>query len=57
MDLPQLNHQAAQMDDFAQCILTNKPTRVPGEEGLKDMRVIEAIYRSIDTGKVVQLPS
>ncbi|MDJ1467948.1 Gfo/Idh/MocA family protein [Xanthocytophaga flava] len=53
MNLPQLNHQAAQMDDFAQCILTNKPTRTPGEEGLKDMRVIEAIYRSIETGKVV----
>jgi predicted dehydrogenase len=57
MDLPQVVHQAAQMDDFAQCIKTNKPTRVPGEEGLKDMRVIEAIYRSIDTGKVVQLSS
>ncbi|MDB5190914.1 MAG: gfo/Idh/MocA family oxidoreductase, partial [Segetibacter sp.] len=48
---PNVNQQARQMDDFAQCILQNKPTRVPGEEGLKDMKVIEAIYRSIASGK------
>ncbi len=55
MNFPQVNHQAAQMDDFTQCIRQNKPSSVPGEEGLKDLRVIEGIYRSIDTGKVVQL--
>ncbi|MBC7919831.1 MAG: Gfo/Idh/MocA family oxidoreductase [Ferruginibacter sp.] len=55
INLPQVVHQAAQMDDFAQCVRQNKPTRVPGEEGLKDVRVIEAIYRSIDTGKVINL--
>lgn len=46
-----VNQQALQMDDFVQCILQNKPTRVPGEEGLKDMKVVEAIYRSIASGK------
>ena len=46
-----MNQQAAQMDDFAACITGNKPTRVPGEEGLKDLKVIEAIYRSIASGK------
>jgi predicted dehydrogenase len=34
---PNVNQQAMQMDDFTQCILQNKPTRVPGEEGLRDM--------------------
>ncbi len=48
---PNMNQQAAQMDDFAQCILHKKPTRVPGEMGLLDMKVIEAIYRSIASGK------
>ncbi len=48
---PNVNQQALQMDDFAQCILQNKTSRVPGEEGLNDMRVIEAIYRSIKSGK------
>jgi predicted dehydrogenase len=51
IDYPQINQQAAQMDDFAKCVATNKPTRVPGEEGLKDMRVVDAIYRSLDSGK------
>jgi len=55
MNFPQVNHQAAHMDDFAQCIVNNKPTRTPGEEGMKDLRVLEAIYRSIDTGKVIKL--
>lgn len=39
------------MDDFTNCINRKKPTRVPGEEGLKDMLVIDAIYRSLDSGK------
>lgn len=51
MNFPQINQQAAQMDDFAQCIVQKKPTRVPGEEGLLDMKVVEAIYRSIASGK------
>lgn len=51
MNLPNINQQAAQMDDFAQCILQKRATRVPGEEGLKDMKVIDAIYKSIASGK------
>lgn len=46
-----VNQQAIQMDDFAYCIMENKKSRVSGEEGLKDMKVIEAIYRSIKSGK------
>ena len=51
MDIPQIVQQAAQMDDFATCVLQNKQSRVPGEEGLKDMKVVDAIYRSVDSGK------
>lgn len=40
------NEQAKQMDDDALAILQDKPVWVPGEEGLKDIRVVEAIYRS-----------
>lgn len=46
-----INQQALQMDDFAQCILQNKTTRVPGEMGRQDIKVIEAIYRSIQSGQ------
>jgi predicted dehydrogenase len=45
--------QARQIDDFADCILNNKPTRVPGEMGLRDMQIIEAIYRAAATGQKV----
>lgn len=51
MNIPNVNQQALQMDDFANCINTKKPTRVPGEEGLKDMLVVDAIYRSLASGK------
>jgi predicted dehydrogenase len=55
MGFPQINQQAAQMDDFAACVSTGKATRVPGEEGLRDMKVIDAIYRSIASGKREQI--
>jgi predicted dehydrogenase len=48
---PNVNQQALQMDDFVQCIHQNKTSRIPGEEGLKDMKVVEAIYRSIASGQ------
>lgn len=51
MPFPQIIQQAAQMDDFAKCVTLNKRSRVPGEEGLKDMKVVDAIYKSLDTGK------
>lgn len=55
LDLPIVNHQAAQLDDFAKCIAGNCKSDADGEEGLKDMKVIEAIYRSIETGKKVKI--
>jgi predicted dehydrogenase len=51
MNVPNNIQQAAQMDDFATCVTLNKQSRVPGEEGLKDMKVVDAIYRSLDSGK------
>lgn len=49
------NQQALQMDDFVQCILTNKKTRVPGEMGRRDLVIIEAIYKAAATGKRVEV--
>lgn len=55
LDAPIQNEQATQMDDDAQAILNNKPLLVPGEEGLRDIRVVEAIYASARTGRVVKI--
>ena len=41
------NQQARQMDDDALAIKNNTSVLVPGEEGLKDIRVVEAVYRSV----------
>lgn len=41
------HQQARQMDDDASAIMDNTPLLAPGEEGLKDTRVVEAIYRSV----------
>ena len=50
-----VDHFATQMDDFAQCILNERPTRVPGEEGLRDVRIMMAIYQAARSGSAVKL--
>lgn len=51
MPFPHITQQAAQMDGFAMAVRTNTPSIVPGEEGRKDMKVVAAIYRSLDSGQ------
>lgn len=55
MGLDNVNQQAMQMDDFADCILKKKPTRVPGEMGLRDVKILMAIYEAARTAKPVSL--
>ncbi|MEX2381628.1 MAG: Gfo/Idh/MocA family oxidoreductase, partial [Opitutales bacterium] len=55
MDYPQINQQAAQMDDFAECVIHDRPSRVSGEEGLRDMKIVEGIYKALETGGTVDL--
>jgi predicted dehydrogenase len=55
IDFPQIDQFAAEMDDFADCILNNRESRVSGVEGLKDLKVIEAIYESIRRGEEVSV--
>jgi glucose-fructose oxidoreductase len=49
------NQQAKQMDEDAEAILTGKPLLVTGEEGLRDIKVVEAIYEAARTGKQVKI--
>ena len=44
------NQQARQMDDDALAILNNEPPLVPGEEEMKDIRVVEKIFESAEQG-------
>ena len=49
------NQQANQMDDDALAILENRELMIQPAEGLKDIRVIEAIIKSADTNQRVQI--
>ena len=51
----EIDQFAAEMDNFAQCILTNATSKVSGEEGLRDIRILMAVYESIKTGQPVKL--
>ena len=44
------NQQAIQMDDDALSIINDKPMLVPGEEGQRDIRIVEAIFESAANG-------
>jgi len=51
----EIDQFAAEMDNFAHCILTNTASKVSGEEGLRDIRILMAVYESIKTGQPVKL--
>jgi predicted dehydrogenase len=46
---------AAELLYFSDCILTGKEPEPSGKEGLADVRVIRALYRSIETGKPIRV--
>jgi predicted dehydrogenase len=54
MDFPQLNQQTLQMDAFADHILNGAPNRVPGEMGVRDVKILYAIYEAAETGQRVE---
>jgi glucose-fructose oxidoreductase len=49
------NQQARQMDDDALAIINGTSVLAPGEEGLKDIRVVEAIYKSVAEKRKIQI--
>lgn len=54
---PHMTHQTIQMDEMSGIILEGRQPIVPvdGEEGLKDLKVIDAIYEAARTGKKLSL--
>ncbi|GAN89599.1 oxidoreductase [Gluconobacter frateurii M-2] len=54
--LPAGNQFALEIDHFAHCILNDLTPRTPGEEGLRDQKLMEALYDSARTGRMIHLP-
>lgn len=53
----QKNQFALELDHMSDCVLNNRTPFTPGEEGLQDHVLMEAIYRSAQEGKSVSLPA
>jgi predicted dehydrogenase len=47
---------ATEIDHFSDCMMHNVQPYTPGEEGLQDQRIMEAIYASAASGGPVTLP-
>jgi predicted dehydrogenase len=54
---PEIDQFAKEIDDFSNVIQTDAKSRVSGEEGLRDLLVMEAIYESVRTGRRVDVPT
>jgi predicted dehydrogenase len=54
-NLPVLDHFASEMDHMSDCILKNQEPLTPGEEGLRDITIIQAVYEAARSGKTVKL--
>jgi predicted dehydrogenase len=57
LDQPHITHQTLQMDGMAELIFEGKQPIVPldGEEGVKDMKIIDAIFEAVKTGDKVEV--
>ena len=57
LNFPHVTHQTVQMDAMAGIILQGKQPEVPvdGEEAVKDLKIIDAIYEATKTGKKIAL--
>lgn len=49
------NQFAREIDHMSQCVVNDVTPHTPGEEGLHDQRIMEAIYESARTGRAVKL--
>ena len=53
--LSNVDQIVAEFDHFATCILEDRPPLTSGEEGLKDLKVIQAIYQSVREQRPIQV--
>jgi predicted dehydrogenase len=51
------NAYAAQVDAFAAAIEEDREFEIPGEEGLRNQLILDAVFRSVKSGKAEAVPS
>jgi predicted dehydrogenase len=47
---------APELLHFSDCILRDRQPEPSGMEGLQDVRIVQALYQSAETGKAIQIP-
>jgi glucose-fructose oxidoreductase len=52
---PVVDHFASEMDHLSTCVMQGTDPKTPGEEGLKDLRIMMAIYQSARERTLVKL--
>src|SRR5262249_32854410 len=55
ISFPDVDQFTAEMDHMSDCVMQNQEPITPGEEGLKDLRIIEAVYEASRTGKTMKV--
>jgi predicted dehydrogenase len=57
LNQPHMTHQTVQMDEMAAILFEGKqpPVPVDGNEAVKDLKIIDAIYLAVNTGKKIDL--
>ena len=53
--IPNPNQFAAMLDEMAAAVQEDRAPKTPGEEGLRDVRIMQAIYESAASGRPVTL--
>jgi predicted dehydrogenase len=53
--IPEKNQFALEIDHLSQCVAKNKKPYTPGEEGLQDQKIMDAIYKSAHDNTLVKL--
>jgi predicted dehydrogenase len=57
INIPHVTHQTVQLDEMSDIIFKGKQPIVPvnGEEGVKDLIIIDAIFQAVKSGKKVEI--
>jgi predicted dehydrogenase len=53
--LPQRDHFALEMDHLSECVTAGRQPLTPGEEGLRDVSLMLAIYEAARTGRTLRV--
>jgi predicted dehydrogenase len=55
INIPVADQFVTELEDFADCVINKRPTKVNGEMGMQDVKLLMAVYDSIKKGRPVTI--